>query len=249
LGSLTEFHPYITASANPKRVRSRPFRGFLPFSVLPATQSHLTPAGPNPTGCVAPSGFHTLSTPCSLRGLLGLFHPSSARGLRPSRCFSPRDAVRPFGRRDPHDLCPIRKQAGPSGFHARLAELPVDLGFSQVAPTDTSMGFSPPRFLVIRSYGPCGDHLPSRASSLESQAGPKKLHHRVSHRRQSGLSLSRSTNPLEVSHLVTLLDSLDARRAGVIFFPLRPVCVAVTRRPVFALSSTSGRSSSSRPYR
>lgn len=145
----------------------------MPFSVLPTAQSYLTPAGPNPTGYVAPSGFRTLSTPCSLRGLLGLFHPSSARGLCPSRSCSPRDAVRFLKRRDPHDLCPIRKQAGPSGFHTRLAELPVDLGFSQVTPTDTSMGFSPAGFLVVRGCGLCKGHLPSRASPLESQAGPK----------------------------------------------------------------------------
>jgi hypothetical protein len=43
----------------------------------------LSPAGSHPGGCVASSGFRTLTTPCSPHGLPGLFHPGSAHGVLP----------------------------------------------------------------------------------------------------------------------------------------------------------------------
>jgi hypothetical protein len=74
------------------RDASRPcsVRGSFPFSVLPVAGSHLDPAGSQPAGSVASSGFRTLSTLCSPHDLPGLFHPGSApgvslRGLFPTR--------------------------------------------------------------------------------------------------------------------------------------------------------------------
>lgn len=96
-----------------------PFRGFFPFSVLPATKSHLTLVSLHLTSYVAPLEFLTPSTPCSLRDLLGLFHPSSARGVLPSRLCSPRNAVRPLRRRDPHAIacrCWKTTASSPQGF-------------------------------------------------------------------------------------------------------------------------------------
>jgi len=65
-----------------------------------------TSGGSQPTGYVASTGFLALSTPCSPRDLLGLFHPRCALGVRSSRLSSTADAVRPLGRRDPLGLPP-----------------------------------------------------------------------------------------------------------------------------------------------
>jgi hypothetical protein len=65
-----------------------------------------TPAGSQPDGYVAPPGSLTLSTPCSPRDLLGLFHPRSALGVNPSRPSSSHGAVRPLRRRAPRGLPP-----------------------------------------------------------------------------------------------------------------------------------------------
>jgi hypothetical protein len=83
---------------------THPFRGFFPFSVLPAARSHILPVSFHLTGYVAPLGFLNPSTPCSPHDLPSLFHPGSARGVFPSRLFSPRNAVRPLERRDPHAI-------------------------------------------------------------------------------------------------------------------------------------------------
>lgn len=74
-----------------------------PTACLSREEPH-TPGGSQPTGYVAPTGFLALSTPCSPRDLLGLFHPRCAHGVRPSRPLSSTDAVRPLERRDPQGL-------------------------------------------------------------------------------------------------------------------------------------------------
>jgi hypothetical protein len=73
---------------------SRPFQGFFPYSVFPATGSYLTPAGSHLAGYVTSSGFLTLSTFCSPRSLPGLFHPGTALGVNPTRPLSFLGAVR-----------------------------------------------------------------------------------------------------------------------------------------------------------
>jgi hypothetical protein len=91
-----------------------PFRGFSPLQRISIAKSSTlsgTPGSSHTAELVAPPGFLTLSTPCSLGDLPGLFHPGSAHGVRPSRPFSfvsplarkPKDrgAVRPLERRAP----------------------------------------------------------------------------------------------------------------------------------------------------
>jgi hypothetical protein len=94
-----------------------PFRGFFPFSVLPVMRSHLPPVRFHRTGYVAPLGFRTPSTPCSPHDLPSLFHPGPAHGVLPSRPLSPRNAVRPLERRDPHAIgCNANATSSPQGF-------------------------------------------------------------------------------------------------------------------------------------
>jgi hypothetical protein len=58
-------------------------RGLCPSSVSGSVGSHVPPAGSQPTGCVASSGFGALSTPCSPHSLPSLFHLGSAHGVLP----------------------------------------------------------------------------------------------------------------------------------------------------------------------
>lgn len=89
---------------SPGNPAAHPFRGFLPFSVLPAARSYLISVSFHLTDYVASLGFRTPSTLCSPHGLPGLSHPGSALGILPSRLFSPRNAVRSFERHDPHTV-------------------------------------------------------------------------------------------------------------------------------------------------
>lgn len=54
------------------------------------SQGATIPTSPTSFGLVTSSGFHILSTLCSPCDLLGLFHPSPALGVHPSRLYSPR---------------------------------------------------------------------------------------------------------------------------------------------------------------
>jgi hypothetical protein len=107
-GSPSEFHQCVTVRAHisgpAENHAAYPFRGFFPFSVLPAARSYRTPVSFHLTGHVAPLGFRSPSTPCSPHDLPSLFHPGSAHGVFPSRPCSPRNAVRSLERRDPHAL-------------------------------------------------------------------------------------------------------------------------------------------------
>jgi hypothetical protein len=65
-----------------------------------------------------PSGTLTLSTSCSPRDLLGLFHPRSALGVNPTRPYSSHDAVRLLRRRAPRGLpLPQLTARLPTGTH------------------------------------------------------------------------------------------------------------------------------------
>jgi hypothetical protein len=99
LDSPTEFH--LCATANPPTYRSMVFE-FAPSEVCSPT-AFFQPDGAtypqresNPTGYVTPSGFLTLTTPCSPPGLPSLFHLGSAHGVHPSRLSSSHAAVRPI---------------------------------------------------------------------------------------------------------------------------------------------------------
>jgi hypothetical protein len=72
------------------------FRGFVPYSVYNHKEP-LISGSFHTAGYVASSEFLTLSTPCSPHGLLGLFHPSPAHGVHPSRFYSLPAVVHPFG--------------------------------------------------------------------------------------------------------------------------------------------------------
>jgi hypothetical protein len=131
LHSFTDFTPHGRAHRDAALPCS--VRGSSPFSVLPVARSHLVPAGSQPTGSVASSGFCTLSTLCSPHDLPGLFHPGSAlgvplRGLFPARCRTPSRAPDPSG----FWRASSRKLAAPSGIEHTVQILPAGLGFSQV---------------------------------------------------------------------------------------------------------------------
>lgn len=67
------------------RLRSRwstPSEVSSPSAFLSHEELH-NPTRTHPSGCVASSGFRTLTTLCSPHGLPGLFHPGSAHGVSP----------------------------------------------------------------------------------------------------------------------------------------------------------------------
>ena len=139
-------------------------RGSFPFSVLPVARSHLPPAGSQPTGYVAPSGFRTLSALCSPRDLPGLFHPGSAPGV-PLRGLSPRGAVRPLERRTPPVFGSAPSDlASPSGIEHTTQILHAGLGFSQVTAPLPPWDWPLRGFLLRSAWTVLPDHVPSRAS-------------------------------------------------------------------------------------
>jgi hypothetical protein len=107
----------------------------VPSEVLPPvafSQSRgatLTRRDPNPSGYVALTGFHTLSTLCSPRDLPGLFHPGSTCGVYPSRHLPSLSAVRPLDRRNPRAVGkpePKYRRAPLQGVaHRRSPVLPI----------------------------------------------------------------------------------------------------------------------------
>jgi hypothetical protein len=128
----------LTDSTLHDRVAPRCRPGHAPSEVLSPTAScqsrgaTYTRPGPTPAGYVAPSGFRTLSTPCSPRDLPGLFHPGSAHGV-PLRGLSLHGAVRPLERRTPRVFgWALAGFASPSGIEHTMEILHAGLGFSQV---------------------------------------------------------------------------------------------------------------------
>jgi hypothetical protein len=139
--SPLRFGPSYTVSPTPHRTARgtempplhAPSEVRFPYSVLPVARSHLAPAGSQPTGSVAPSGFLTLSAPCSPHDLPGLFHPGSAPGVT-LRGLSLRVAVRSLERRTPRVFADAPSSTNsPSGIEHTAQILHVGLGFSQVA--------------------------------------------------------------------------------------------------------------------
>jgi hypothetical protein len=128
---------------------THPFRGFFPFSVLPAARSYLPPVSFHLTGYVAPLGFLTPSTPCSPHDLPGLFHPGPAPGFFPSRLCSPRNAVHPFGCHDPHAVgCDAEHHTAAPGLYSFRRSQTLSLGFSQGSSWIPPWDCTPPRFLA-----------------------------------------------------------------------------------------------------
>jgi hypothetical protein len=88
-GSLSESHPYITVlqSVVPGDHAGSRLPRFFPLQRLHSHEEPHNAGGSHPAGCVAPSGFRTLSAPCSPHGLPGLFHPGPAHGVLPFEAF------------------------------------------------------------------------------------------------------------------------------------------------------------------
>ena len=118
LQSITRASPQTVAPALTDRIAARPFRGFLPSSVLPAMRSHLPPAG---------------TTPNRLRCALRVSHPLDALlPARPAELISsrsrywalPSEAFFLTLRRTPF------RTPGPSGFDATITVVSALQGFS-----------------------------------------------------------------------------------------------------------------------
>jgi hypothetical protein len=115
---------------------------FLPLRRFP---SHGEPPNPNVShdaGCVAPSGFRTLSTPCSPHDLPSLFHPGPVLGVNPSRFSSLTRAVRSLNRRGLPDVQrATRKQLAPPTRHDTRPRSRMHRRGLANGPPDTSLGF------------------------------------------------------------------------------------------------------------
>jgi hypothetical protein len=210
-----------------------------PFSVFPAGRSHLAPAVSQPTGCVAPSGFRTLSTLCSPLGLPGLFHPGPALGVHSSRPCSSRDAVRRSRRRAPPGVPtgseePIRPSRG-SAHHAKPAH--DAQGLARPSCRMPPRASSPPRFLASGGGGPVSPPYPltcflGSAFTLTSPPAPQGVC-----RRRRSRSLSRSARPPWSS-----LPRWSSRRFGSaveLGYGFPSEAAPVTRRPAFLFALPS----------
>jgi len=122
-GSLTEFHQCVTTNGSCFRRNMptiRPFQGFEPFSVFPATRSHLIPADiPCPPVTLRPQGFspsRRFAPPatCQAYFILDPLLGFSLRGIYP-----PHGAEHPFGCRLPLEVSRERRSATtpPTGFN------------------------------------------------------------------------------------------------------------------------------------
>jgi hypothetical protein len=197
-----------------------------------------TPGGSHPAGYVAPSGFLTLSTPCSPHGLPGLFHPGTTHGVLPFEallltwCRTPSQTPRPSG--FPLDQ---KEETAPPGTHTpnkgRRQAWRLNQDPAPIAP----LGFPAPRFLALCSEG--------RSHALSSPLALFRLGRTLTAPLapqgfscpERSRSPSRSTNLLAVLHLVILLDALETPHSWVIGSPQRPTHVTMNLCPFFAMLS------------
>jgi hypothetical protein len=212
LQSVTHAPPCATCSRlTPLSYAAHPFRGFFPYSVLPAARSHLHPVSFHLTGYVAPLGFRTPSTRCSPRSLPGLFHPGPAPGVFPSRLCSPRNAVRPLERRSPPAIQMQRSAASsPQGFSRPGDPARKVWGLAKTR-AGCPLGVLPLRGFLYAAPGEnrtvtLNPHTLSRLGRLLALPPAPQGTQRCERSR----SLSRPAYLLEVSHLVGCLGSLDA---------------------------------------
>lgn len=115
----------------------------------------LSPAGTHPAGCVASSGFCTLSTLCSPHGLPGLFHPGSAHGVLPFEAL-----LLAWCRTSSRTPCPslgfsssLAKRGRPFRDSCTKRSTSAGLGISQVAAANAPLGFPASRLLALGSEG------------------------------------------------------------------------------------------------
>ena len=179
-----------------QRMPRSPLPRFVPLQRLASLAEPHTPDGSQTTGYVAPSGFLTLSTLCSPRDLLGLFHPSSALGVYPSRPYSLLGAVRPLGRRIPLEVRSIRLAERPLQGVARQAEPgPRAWGLARI-PCRCPLGLFPLQgFLSSTAARRFRDALSPLALSRLGRTLTSPLVPQGLLRRRRSRSLSRSTQP------------------------------------------------------
>jgi hypothetical protein len=132
----------------------------------------LSPAGSHPGGCVASSGFRTLTTPAPLMASRAYSIPVPLMGFYPSRLFSSPGAVRPLGRRAPQGFSSsLARRGRPSRDQRTKRSTSAGPGISRVAAVNASLGFSASRLLVLGSEERSSrSFIPSRAFPARPQA-------------------------------------------------------------------------------
>jgi hypothetical protein len=155
LGSLSEFHPHITApNHDPSRNHTRaPLPRFLPLRRFSTTKSHLAPAVPKPPVTLRPQGFSPSRRFAPLAASRAYSIPDPSMGFYPSRPFSSPGAVRPLGRRAPQGFLLYQKveEAALSGtLTPNEAPAPVP-GTSRRSVPNASLGFPASRLTALGS--------------------------------------------------------------------------------------------------
>jgi hypothetical protein len=114
-GSLSEFHPYITAheSVIPKDRASTPLPRFVPLQRLSVTRSHIPPTAPIPPVTFRPQGFSPSRRLAPLMTFRAYSIPVPLMGFYPSRLFSSHGAVRLPRRRAPRGFLSTKKKRPP----------------------------------------------------------------------------------------------------------------------------------------
>jgi len=150
-----------------------PYRVFPVWGSAIATRLPRRAASCSEKHMVAPTGFRTLSTPCSPPDLPGLFHPGPAPGVHPSRLCSAVSAVRVSRPActlmrfpDPQPLDPRtgRPAKGPAspGLCSPTAASQRRLDIAPYAAAVASMGFCPSE-VCSGSFAGLSARFPSRA--------------------------------------------------------------------------------------
>jgi len=121
--------PVFPAGKPTNKTQHPPLPRFFPLQRFPSRVEPHTSDDSQIVGYVASSGFRTLSTLCSPHDLPNLFHPGPVLGVHSSRPSSPRNAVRRFRRRAPHEVPPVPKnQSAPPGVQHATRSPPTTPG-------------------------------------------------------------------------------------------------------------------------
>jgi hypothetical protein len=222
-GSLTECHPYITASqsALPKDRAAPPLPRFLPLQRLSASRSHVPPAVPISPVLLRPQGFSPSRRLAPLMAFRAYSIPVPLMGFHPSRLCSSPGAVRLLRRRAPRGFLSTKKEeTAPPGTRTpnkgRRQAWRLNQDPTPIAP----LGFPAPRFLALSSEG--------RSHALSSPLALLRLGRKLTSplapqgfAAQSAAVLSRDRpTPLQFSTSLSFSTLWKPRRAGL-SVPLR----------------------------